>query len=54
MTDEELTVIPEDNNNHDLHAVGVMKDGEVVGHVPLRSQLTHEHVTRSSTTVTTI
>ena len=31
---EELTVTPEENNNHDHHATVVMKDGEVVGHVP--------------------
>ena len=31
---EELTVIPEENNDHDRHAIAVMKDGEVVGHVP--------------------
>ena len=29
-----VSVVPEDNNNHDPHAVAVMKDGQVVGHVP--------------------
>ena len=40
VTGEELTVIPEDNNDHDSHAVAVMKDSEVIGHVPLQSRLT--------------
>ena len=31
---EELCVVPEDNNNHDPRAVAVMKDGQIVGHVP--------------------
>ena len=40
VTGKELTVIPEDNNDHDSHAVVVMKDGEAIGHVPSPSQLT--------------
>ena len=31
---EELTVTPEENNNHNRHTIAVMKGGEVVGHVP--------------------
>ncbi len=31
---EELTVTPEESNNHDHHAIAVMKDDEIVGHVP--------------------
>ena len=31
---ETLTVLPEENNIHDRHAVTVMKDNEIVGHVP--------------------
>ena len=31
---KELCDIPEDINNHDAHAIAVMKDGQVVGHVP--------------------
>ena len=31
---EELTLQREDSNDHDLHAVAVVKDGNVVGHVP--------------------
>ena len=34
VLDEELTCIPEENNNHDVYAVAVMKEDEVVGHVP--------------------
>ena len=32
--DELLTVQPEAGNDHDRHAVSVLKDGEIVGHVP--------------------
>ena len=31
---EELTVLPEENNIHDRHAVTMMKDHETVGPVP--------------------
>ena len=31
---EELTLATEDDNEHDEHAVSVMKDGYIVGHVP--------------------
>ena len=31
---EELTLHREDSNDHDIHAVAVVKDGDVVGHVP--------------------
>ena len=31
---EELVLEAQDDNEHDKHAVGVMKDGCVVGHVP--------------------
>ena len=31
---EELILQPEGNNEHDKHAVAVMKDGIVMGHVP--------------------
>ena len=34
VTGEELTVLPEESNIHDSHAVAVMKDDEIVGHVP--------------------
>ena len=37
---KELTVTPEDNNDHDHHAIAMMKDNEVVGHVPSLSRLT--------------
>ena len=32
---EELTLEMEDDNEHDEHAVAVMKDGYIVGHMPL-------------------
>ena len=31
---EQLILEREDNNSHDRHAVSVMKDGTIVGHVP--------------------
>ena len=31
---EELTLQQEDGNDHDIHAVAVVGDGDVVGHVP--------------------
>ena len=31
---EELTVIPEEANDHDPHAIAVLKDEVIVGHVP--------------------
>ena len=31
---EHLGVFPEEGNGHDLHAVSVMKEGVIVGHVP--------------------
>ena len=31
---EELVLEAQDDNEHDKHAVGVMKDGCVIGHVP--------------------
>ena len=31
---EELTVIPEETNEHDPHAIAVLKDEAIVGHVP--------------------
>ena len=31
---EELTLQREDSNDHDIHAVAVVNDGDVVGHVP--------------------
>ena len=31
---EELEVLPENNNKHDLYAVSVLKNGDIVGHVP--------------------
>ena len=34
---EELVLEAQDDNKHDKHAVGVMKDGCVVGHVPVRT-----------------
>ena len=32
---EELALQREDGNDHDKHAVTVMKDSDIVGHVPL-------------------
>ena len=34
VVDEELTCIPEENNNHNVYAVAVMKEDEVFVHVP--------------------
>ena len=31
---EQLTLERENSNSHDRHAVSVMKDGTIVGHVP--------------------
>ena len=31
---EELSVQPEDHNDHDEHAIAVTRDGRTVGHVP--------------------
>ena len=31
---EELQLMPEEDNIHDNHAVAVMKEGNVVGHMP--------------------
>ena len=33
-TGEVLQVLPENNNEYDLHAVSVLKNGSIVGHVP--------------------
>ena len=32
--DKELTVLPEENKIHDQHATTMMKDSDIVGHVP--------------------
>ena len=34
VIEEEITLVTEDDNEHDEHAVSVMKDGYSVGHVP--------------------
>ena len=36
---EELALQQEDGNDHDTHAVTVMKDSNVVGHIPLSISL---------------
>lgn len=42
---EELTVGTEEENLYDRHAVAVLKDGEVVGHMPCTiSRLSKEEV----------
>lgn len=34
----ELEVLPDNGNEHDSHAISVLKDGRIVGHVPLYLQ----------------
>ena len=48
VLDETLTVLPEENNIHDRHSVTVMKDNEIVGHVPRELSRVQYHFLKHS------
>ena len=48
---EQLTLERENSNSHDRHAVSVMKDGTIVGHVPRELSSAYYHFLRHGGTI---